>query len=73
MADPPIWHGILRRGEKAGTVVITIVDTWGWEITLHGVQQADHTYKLEGSVGPPPASLRIAGIDTPLAISRLEA
>jgi hypothetical protein len=58
-----IWNGELRKGETAGTISGKLVDSWGWQVTLHGEMQPGGWYKLTGTIGAPPETLRVPAID----------
>ena len=57
------WTGTVTKGTEPNTVVVTVRDTWGWEITLHGTLQASGGYALAGTLGAPPACLRVPALD----------
>ena len=58
-----IWTGTLRRGAEANTVEGVLRDSWGWAVTLTGTRQDDGSYVLTGTLGEPPASLRVPLLD----------
>jgi len=57
------WTGSVNKGTEPNTVIVTISDNWGWEITLHGTLAPGGGYPLTGTLGAPPAALRIPAID----------
>ena len=62
MSDP-VWRGELRKGDAPGTIVGRMSDKWGWCVAIHGERQADGSYALTGTLGEPPACLRVPAID----------
>ena len=60
-----VWTGTMRRGKEAGTVTGELRDEWGWVVTLHGTHAPDGSYTLTGTLGKPPSTLRVVGIDKP--------
>lgn len=57
------WTGTLTKGAEPGTVTGTLTDRWGWSVTLHGTLQPGGGYVLTGTLGEPPAALRVPAID----------
>jgi hypothetical protein len=64
MADAQ-YTGSLKRGNAPGTIIGVLVDRWGWEIYLLGTRNDSGGYTLTGTLGEPPAALRIEAIDGP--------
>ncbi len=58
-----VWTGELRKGDMPGTVVGQMSDKWGWVVTLHGTLQPGGGYAITGTLGEPPACLRVPAID----------
>jgi hypothetical protein len=46
-----------------GQLTWSIRDPWGWEISGTAAKDPAGGYSLSGTLGPPPASLRIPAID----------
>ena len=58
------YTGWLKRGDN-GTVEAELCDEWGWRIAITGTfDEATRQYVLTGTLGEPPAMLRVAAIDT---------
>lgn len=51
MSDSSIYKWIIRKGAEPNTVVLEMVDAWGWTITGVGALQADKTYAGTATVG----------------------
>lgn len=60
-----VWTGELRKGEAHGIVRGEMRDKWGWVVSIYGELQEGGVYKLTGTLGDPPESLRISAIDGP--------
>lgn len=55
----------VRKGEEPGTVVGTCTDGWGWEIAFTASWDAARRgYIGQGTLGPVPEALRVAGFDS---------
>jgi hypothetical protein len=57
------WTGFIRR--SADGISGELRDEWGWVVRLRGTRQPDGSYALTGTLGDPPAALRIGAIDGP--------
>ena len=60
------YAGFLRRSNDGNGIVGEIRDPWGWCITLTGMpgeRDGARGYVLTGTLGEPPAALRIPLID----------
>lgn len=57
------WTGTVDKGSDPNTVVVVVRDGWGWTATLRGTLKPGGGYALVGTLGEPPAALRIPAID----------
>ena len=59
-----VYTGWLKKGTETGTIVGELTDRWNWRIAIAGTfDEATRQYVLTGTLGEPPAALRVAATD----------